>query len=214
MIRSMSIALVSVVASLYVAVSGAPAAPPIQTITVVNEAGVSAATLGQVERAVQAQVSVAGRWWKIPHIRFGPGGWEVTLVRGAPTVCGPGAGGCHSATTSDDGSVVPWAVATTSQHFSGEAWATAFDHEVLEMLTNPDTSLFDAGWDEEICDVTSGWNYLSGGVWLSDFALPKAYAPDSRGMVDYMHEVSAREVRSGFAYDGAPLPIPIGPAVG
>jgi hypothetical protein len=39
-------------------------------------------------------------------VRFGQGGWPVTLVRGVPVACGNDAGGCHSATTAD-GSLVP-----------------------------------------------------------------------------------------------------------
>jgi hypothetical protein len=185
----------------------------VQTITVVNTAGVSREKLRRVERAVQRQVEIVRRWWQVPRVRFGPGGWPVTLVRSTPTVCGEDAGGCHSATATVDGALVPWAIVTTSTKISGSPWATPFDHEIIEMLTNPDTLLFDGG-AVEVCDITQGWNYLNKGVWLADFALPKAYVPGSRGMTDYMHQVSAKDVRSQFAFDGLSLPVPISPTVG
>lgn len=185
-----------------------PGRGEVQTLTVINDAHVPKATLRRVENAVERQVKVAGRWWKLPTIRFGPGGWKATLNPGALSACDPGSGGCHSATPGEDGRPIPWAAVSTKESITGDPWATTFDHEILEMLTNPGTSLFGSG-RVEVCDMTEGWNYLSGGVWLSDFALPEAYAPDSHGRVDFMGAVGAKEMGSELAYAGLALPIAI-----
>lgn len=45
-------------------------APPPQTITVVNDAGIPRGQIRRVERAVAQQVRIAGRWWNLPTVRF------------------------------------------------------------------------------------------------------------------------------------------------
>lgn len=180
---------------------------PVQVLTVRNAAHVRPGLLRMVERAVVHQVEEASRWWNLPRIRFGAGGWQVTLVHGSPVVvCGQDAVGCHSVTGLTDQSLGdPWAFVGVQHQPAAEAanseWEDAFSHEILEMLTNPTTLNFNTG-TTEVCDVTEGWDYQTRtGVWLSDFALPEAYTASPHGRVDYARDMTAREMVSEIAWD-------------
>lgn len=205
--RKAPAAALAVLVWLLVAPGLASAGRTVQVLTVRNAAHVRPRLLHKVERAVTHQVDEASRWWNLPRVRFGPGGWQVTLVHGSPVVvCGQDADGCHSVTGLTDQSLGdPWAYVGV-QHQPGamaanSEWEDAFSHEILEMLTNPTTLNFDAG-ATEVCDVTEGWDYMTrSGVWLSDFALPEAYAPVPHGRVDYARDMSAREMVSEIAWD-------------
>lgn len=138
-----------------------------QTLTIQNEAGVPASELARAEWAVAEQEAVAAGWWRLPRIRFGPGGWNVYIVSDPSAACMEPAGGCHSTTqaTMTEGRQ-PFAVVGTT------ALSFVLSHEVLEMMADP------MGTGVEICD-SAEYAYMIGDQQVADFILPSGldYAP-------------------------------------
>lgn len=142
---------------------------PVQTITVVNDVGVKPKPLARVERAVTIQVDGELRRWypSVPTIQFGAGGWPIYLEGSCPDECL----GEHAL------SATPTAVVQRAQ------FSIAFDHEVLEMLTDP------SGTNQqlEVCDPVEGYaySYKSDGTRLSDFVLPSFWIRPHHGQLDF-----------------------------
>jgi hypothetical protein len=137
------------------------ATEPVQVLTVVNAAGVSAPVLARVERAVTVQAQDLRRWYGTPLIRFAAGGWPVLVTRDRD-VCGDDATGCHGY----DGTQ-PTLVVTPGQ------FSISFSHEILEALADPTLD------GHEVCDPVEGWlySYKQSGVRVSDFVLPRYFEP-------------------------------------
>lgn len=161
-------------------------APPVQTITVVNRAGIPPAQIARVERSVQHQVAIAGRWWNVPTIRFGASGWRVTVrkYRYDHTRLGD--------THYVNARGVPFAVIDKMGRGGAYTWSTAFSHELLEMLVDPYISRYWHGRLVEVCDPVAQHDYRSMGVWIEDFALPRWYSPLRAGRLDYLHFLHPR----------------------
>ena len=150
-----------------------PAGDSVQTITVVNQAGVSPRTLARVERAVSAQSLQLRSAWGTPCAQFGAGGWRLYLKVG-----GAEPHGQH------DFYGAPYALVWTSG--AGiQSWSRDFSHEVIEMLEDPTLDvryLHDGStWQREIADPVEGLGYRLDGVYVSDFVTPAWYAGASTG---------------------------------
>jgi hypothetical protein len=150
-----------------------PAMPcPTQTITIINAAGVPAAALNRVERAIQDQSVQLRAAWGTPCVVFGDGGWPLTLEAGPPPECGTlELAGCH-----DVGSPIGFADAA-----AGPLQALTVSHETLEMLADP------LGTGTEVCDPVEGLSdaYQLDGLTVSDFALPANFTPGAAGPLDH-----------------------------
>lgn len=148
-----------------------PAAVPVQTITVQNEAAVRPWALAKVENAVVDQSLQLRAAWGTPCVRFAPGGWLLYL-RGDSN---PDAAGVH-----DYAGGAPFAIVWTSgQPWS--SWSWAFSHEVIETLVDPTwTNIYYVRGQlpelVEPADPVYTRRYTLDGVPVSDFTFPAFYA--------------------------------------
>ena len=167
-----------------------PPGVPVQPITVVNDAHVRPRVLERVERAVAEQSLVVRRYWQTPCIRFGPGGWPLTIVPKMPAIPGEPAGvaGVHGyGPAGDIGTAGPWLLAET-YGASAEAWSENFSHEVIEVIVDPNVNRYIDGTLVEPCDPVEdqpGYQ-AANGIWLSDFVFPAWFVSGSRGPWDYL----------------------------
>lgn len=147
----------------------ATAAMTAQTVTVVNHANVRPQVLQRVEQAVSTQVNgPLRRAWHTPRIRFGPGGWRLTLqyqISGCATPA-MDAQGCHGYATD----LTPYMVVATYGDGWTDGippqWGVALDHEIIEAVVS------DHG-GPEVCDPVETHLYQADdGTMLSAFVLP------------------------------------------
>lgn len=151
----------------------AQAREPVQTITVVNRAGVTPQVLTHVEYAVQYQANAQlRRWWHTPKITFGPDGWPVTIERTVPDQPGLPTGSAYHRRGPQPSAWVP----TLG---GGNYWPMLFSHEIVEMLA-----------PQEVCDPTAGYVYTVRGIDVADFVLPAWYVRHSRGPWDIDHNLA------------------------
>jgi hypothetical protein len=154
-----------------------PVATRVQTLTVTNGAGIGDARLSQVERAVQDQSAELARYWGTPVVRYGPGGWPVTITSdpNAPASHGASSGQPFAIVDNNDGS---WL-----------GWTYEFSHEIMEMLVDP---LPDAPTHQiEVCDQTGTLMYRLDGVTVADFVTPAWATPTAPGPYDRMRQINA-----------------------
>jgi hypothetical protein len=160
-----------------------------QTVTVLNDANVSSATLTRVEHAITIQSAQLRRYWHTPCVMFGPSGWPLKLtkrtdcVQVTPHRClFGGVFGYHNGKPESP----PW----TTRFYPtwGEAetntgglqpWSVDLSHEVLEMLSNPPGLKTYANQPLEVCDAVESVWYRLRGVWVTDFVTP-AWFHDAR----------------------------------
>ncbi|MGZ4530795.1 MAG: hypothetical protein ACXVXP_00415 [Mycobacteriaceae bacterium] len=166
---------------------------PVQTITVVNQAGARPDALTRVERAATDQSLQLRAAWATPCVRFGPGGWKLTLQRGTPVHNDDG-----STTYSLEGQHCPGDVgcaagAPYAMVYTGgltyDAWARGFTHEVVEMLVDPTGSRYWRLGKLEVCDPVENLTYTLDGVAVSDFTLP-TYFGGGPGPWDQMRQLT------------------------
>jgi len=150
-----------------------PAGAPVQTLTVVNQAGVRPGALARVQRAVAAQSLQLRAAWGTPCAQFAPGGWKVYLKVGGAEPRGE-----------HDFFGQPYALVWTSGS-TVEGWSRDFSHEVVEMLEDPNLDVRysheGSTWQREIADPVEGLGYRLDGVYVSDFVTPAWYAGASTG---------------------------------
>lgn len=170
--------------------SGCPAGIPVQTITVINQADVSAADLELVERAASAQSLQVRAYWGSPCVVFGPAGRRMYLQviseqQPGGGVSYPIAGEHYGAAPGFEGSYwagEPYAVVDVGVASEPQVWARAFTHELTEMDVDPNDD-FDWSHDGasgllEVCDPVENLTYQLDGVAVTDFVTP-AYFLDS-----------------------------------
>lgn len=172
---------------------------PTQTITVVNDAGVTG--LAKVERAIEVQSLQLRRWWGTPAVVFGTGGWPITIVDYA---LGHGVVGLHDvqqisapcpvdrACGAIDGAN-PYAIVTVwgwQPPVTAPYWSITFSHEIMEMLVDPQVNRqVSISHGEplglmEVCDPVEENAYSLDAVEVSDFVTPAYFIADSRGPWD------------------------------
>ena len=164
---------------LKLAVGAAFAAPMghpvrVQTLTVVDAAGVPSIELAAEERAVEAQSAQLAVVWGTPRVRFGSGGWVVTLTDDKAMMPSDDSG-FHSG----GGGTQPAAGV-----LSGPGWTVRLSHEVLEMLVDPTAAASLNGKSLEVCDPVNSYHYMLDGVAVSDFVLPNWFS-GRRGVADF-----------------------------
>lgn len=166
-----------------------PAGVPVQTITVVNQANVRPSVLGRIERDVASQSVQVCRHWGTPLVRFGSGGWKLYLAYSNISACDTETGdqGCHAY----DANGVPFAAVDTWggtwQVGQGTDWSAAFDHEIVEMVTDEDAN--PAG--EVVDPVNNDVYQVDDGSMMSDFVYPSYFQPGASGPYDLEGEVHA-----------------------
>lgn len=199
MIKKMAIALVVAAAVMAPAASAhrhnvvraasCPAGVPVQTITVVNDAHVRATALATVERATTDQSLQLRAAWHTPCVRFGAGGWKLTMTSGCTLQPNGGTScqmsGIHTGPASRHLATPVPAIAMTTGALTYKGWALAFTHEIGETLVNPTASL-NVGAPPEIADPVESPSaaYLLDGVPVSDFGYPAAFIHGSAGPWD------------------------------
>lgn len=150
----------------------AGAASPVQTITVVNRAGVSAAAVNRAITALTVQVNHdLRRYWPGPSVvlKSAPRsqGERLILARDWGTVRGVQLiGGFHDVTSGG----VPFAVVDFAS-LQG-SWTVLASHELLEMLVDAHPFVILNGLGLEICDPAEQVTYTINGVRVADFVTP------------------------------------------
>lgn len=153
-----------------------------QTITVVNQAHVSTGELRKAEKAIVLQSLQVRRYWQTPAIRFGNGGWTVTLIGSVEANCGIGYVGCHML----DGQNNPTA------YVSRRNWTDTLSHEIIEMMVDGQADRYINGQLVEAADPVEGTGgYKINGVSVADFVLPAYYTTDQKGQLDYTNTFAA-----------------------
>lgn len=143
------------------------------TVTVVQQTYVHPTALAAVERAAVDQSYQLGAAWGTPCIRFGAGGYTLTLTSGCTTSNGTTTcqlGGVHS----PNGNM---AVQTGALPYT--LWVRPFTHEVVERLVNPGCNRWINNIFAEVADPVQGVTYAVDGVQVSDFVLPAYYNVDN-----------------------------------
>ncbi len=153
-----------------------PAAVPVQTVTVINQANVRPWALAKVENAVVVQSLQLRAAWGTPCVQFGAGGWPIYLKGGSTYPWGE-----HFYNLPDG---PPYAyVYTGATTYVG--WSQSFSHEALEMLVDPTTAVVYSYQGEtaplEVSDPVEAHAYRLDGVWVSDFVLPAYFAGAALG---------------------------------
>ena len=154
----------------------AAAQAAVQTITIVNQAGVRAGEVRSVEWALQGQVNrQLSPVWQTPHVVFGPGGWPIILERerAFSSPCGTinSAAGCHwMANSTGLIGLLPAAAVAVGRDL---VWSALASHELLEMLVDP------SGMGTEVCDPVGQWYYPYRQVEVSAFITPSGGVVDS-----------------------------------
>ena len=148
---------------------------PVQTITVINEAGSLPYALANVEAAVTAQSLQVRTAWGTPCVEFGPGGWPIYLEVGGFT---------DAPTHYWSAQAGPYAVVLTyGGNYNG--WSQRFSHEVVEMTVDSTTAIdyTEDGTSSqlEVADPVEDHGYRLDGVWVSDFVLPGYFAGATLG---------------------------------
>lgn len=150
-----------------------PAGVPVQTITVLDEAGVRPWALAKVENALVAQSLQLRAAWGTPCVQFAANGWPLYLVPDingwtlhyAPSDTGVGSFSDNTACSHRPDVLLPCALVSKD-----EDWTVDASHELLEMLVDPSTE------GEEICDPVETITYQVDGVWVSEFITPSGRA--------------------------------------
>lgn len=166
-----------------------PAGVPAETVTVINQAGASAAELAQVERAASAQSMQVRDWWGTPCVVFGPDGLKMYLQVRAEDLTGGSifypVDGVHygSAIPGPYWAGEPYAIVDIGIATETGIWARAFTHELTEMDVDPTDALT---WSHdgiggllEVCDPVENVTYQLDGVPVADFVLPAYFAGGS-----------------------------------
>jgi hypothetical protein len=184
------LALEHAVSGLTPATATCPAGVPVQTLTVVNEANVSASALAKVKNAVTVQSLQLRAAWGTPCVQFSSSGWRVYLQTGYE----PESTGSYTMQIGGDhfGAGVhgpywegsPYALVLTGAA-SYESWSYAFSHEILEALVDPgDNTYWTWPGDGvrqllEVCDPVENYTYTLDSVTVEDFTLPAAWSGSS-----------------------------------
>lgn len=158
-----------------------------QTITLVNDAGLSRAAVNRLEFALTIQANRdLRRWWRTPRISFGAGGWKLILTN-APrpkAIAQAGLGGVHWPLGGMSWSGPPFAVDYVRVN-GPDNWTLLASHELLEMLVDPMSDRHIGGQWVEICDPVGNVYYTIRGIQVSDFVTPAWFRPHSRGPWDF-----------------------------
>ena len=152
-----------------------PTGVPTQTLTVVNRANVRPRALLAVERATVDQSLQLRAAWGTPCVRFGLGGWPITLTTGTPVHNQDGS--VSDPITGEhpyvNGRPTAW---ITTGGATYAVWTRAFTHEVAEMLVDPAlTTRWRLGLTE-VCDPVENVTYSLDGVRVSDFVFPSYFS--------------------------------------
>lgn len=164
-------------------VGAAKAAPPQQTITIINQSPLSEHALARIEQALSKQARQARRVWHTPLVVFGPGGWPITLEATDTMI----AEHSYSAESGPTG-IISW-IAALPDPATVAWWSVNLSHEVLEMLADPTQRSYTHGRQREICDPVSARAYRINRVWVQDFVTPAWYARSARGPWDHMQRL-------------------------
>lgn len=166
------VALLAAVACIGLPAAASAQRAPDQTITVLNDAHLPAATVAAWERAALVQVNqqLDVWWYEQPHIQFGPGGWPVHIVGGADMYA-QGYCGYHN----DLGGFIYGVVGTYSLQPGCAPASDTFTHEIDEMVVDPTTDFNILGQLVEVGDPAQMWAYPLRGVVVTDFATPSYF---------------------------------------
>lgn len=145
----------------------------IQILTIVNTAGVPAATIAAIERGALLEANgPLHHWWHTPRIRFGPGGWKVTILTPHPYGMT-----YHSSTRyGTPYAVINWDWDPRLPAGEDDVYVS---HEIMEMLVRP------RGARPEVCDpVEDDYAWTIAGVPVADFVTPAWFKRGSAGPWD------------------------------
>jgi hypothetical protein len=110
------------------------------------------------------------RDWGVPCVRFGPGGWPISLGTGTTATADGGTTEQLSGVHLFSGT--PYALVDTGGTPT-RYWVRALDHEVVEMMVDP---LADPLHYPEIADQVENITYTLQGVpGMSDYMLPNGH---------------------------------------
>lgn len=186
--RCISPAILAAIAALFFSLAASAPAATVQTVTLVNQAGIRPSKLKRLEHALTIQSAQVHRYWHTPIVRFGLGGWPLVLLSPALAaeyaLSSDGDGGVHYFANG-----IPTAVVSVTHNLSTEVargtrsvpvWQVATSHELLEMLVDP------SGTGNEICDPVQMASYTINRIGVSDFVLPSWFIAGSPGPWDYL----------------------------
>lgn len=177
-------------------------------LTIVNEAGLPAASVNAFCNAVYVQL-----------YRDVQPAWSIETVPYASSLR-PSTGSClylvkegraDALGTHELGKAIVFVDACAR---AGYPWTAIASHEILEGLVNPTVKAYELSegvlWAREICDPVMSAHYEIDGVKLSNFVLPAFFAPEASGPFDHLGLLTAplSVLRGSYAnvltLDGAP----------
>jgi hypothetical protein len=167
----------------------------VQTVTVLNQAGIRPARLAKVERAIVAQSSQVSVSWSTPTIVFAPGGWKVYLKTGRDLSGLNVPWGFHANPVGPTGVNLPITIyqpysIVYTYGTSWETWSSILSHELIEMLVDPyqhrAITWGASSYSVQACDAVKQDAYRFRAVNLADYTLPSFWS-DGPPPWDFRH---------------------------